>query len=66
MIVNLIAIALAAFIVYRAVDEVMDPLSRSGATDADMLATLGRFLRVMGGTALMTVALVAAYLRGSA
>lgn len=65
MIVNLIAIALAAVIVYRAVDEVMDPLGRSRATDAELLVALGRFLRVMGGTALMTVALVAAYLRGS-
>jgi|GEM_PF-4397698 len=59
MIVNFIAIAVAAVIVYRAVDEVMEPLSRSRVSDDELLAMLGRFLRVMGGTTLLVLALVA-------
>lgn len=59
MIVNFIAIAVAVAIVYRAVDEVMEPLSKSRVSDGELLAMLGRFLRVMGGTALLVLALVA-------
>lgn len=59
MIVNFIAVAAALVVIYRAMDEVMGPLERSGASDSEIVAMVSRFLRVMGGTALLTIALVA-------
>lgn len=54
--VNCIAILVALVMVYRAVDEVMDPLAKSRATEGELMAALGRFLRVIVGSAILALA----------